>query len=180
MKPVSVVLGNEQLEFLRRMNKTYVNEEGRYIKFQFTGTLFSEPKLRLFKDHILRSYDKFFHGVSPFSEVQCNLNERAADLIDDKDQLPVNFSCLPAAPGSRLINESLGRECALVYNSYCFIGTISCSSCNFHNNDAVKKFFNQAKRGSNCFVDETGTTFFVLKDSATWHTNTGQMVPKFI
>ncbi|KAJ4954600.1 hypothetical protein NE237_011383 [Protea cynaroides] len=179
MKPPMVV-GDEHLEFLRRMNKTYVNEDERYIKFQFRGTVFSEPKLRLFKDNKLRYYDKLCHSVVPFTKVQCNLNERPADLMGSNVQLPVTFSGLPSAPASRIINESLGKDCAFVYNSYCFIGDICCSSGTFRNNDAVKKFFNEAQHGKNCFVDETGTTFFVLMDSAIWHTNVDRTVPKFI
>ncbi|KAJ4956895.1 hypothetical protein NE237_013678 [Protea cynaroides] len=182
MIPVPVVLGNEQLEFLRRMNKTYVNEEERYIKFEFRGTVYTEPDQRVFGGHRLRYYDKYVHLSPVFSQVQCNLNEKPADLMESKVQLPINLprAPLPDAPGTRVINESLGKDCALTYNNYCFIGNICCSSGTFHSNEAVTKFFKQAQRGKNCFVDEKGTTFFILMDSVECYTNDDGTVPKFI
>ncbi|KAJ4954712.1 hypothetical protein NE237_014112 [Protea cynaroides] len=177
-----VVLGNEQLEFFRRMNKTYVNEEERYIKFEFNGTVFSEPKKWYVGGYKLRYFDKYHHLCDIFSEVQCNLNERPPDLIQSKVQLPVNVprSTSPNAPASRVINESLGKDCAFAYNQYCYIGKICCSSGTFHSNEAVTKFFKEAKRGKNCFVDEKGTTFFTLSDSVECYTNDDRTVPKFI
>ncbi|KAJ4955593.1 hypothetical protein NE237_012376 [Protea cynaroides] len=173
-----VVLGNDHLQFLRRMNKTYVNEDERYIKFQFSGTVYSTPPL--YGDNIIRYFDKKYHAGPPFSKVQCNTNERPADLIQSKVQLPNGCPREADAPASRIINDCMGKDSAFTYNGYCFIGKICCSSGDFRNNNIVEKFFNEAQRGSNCFVDETGTTFFVLKDSLDWYTNVAKTVPKFI
>ncbi|KAJ4957032.1 hypothetical protein NE237_013961 [Protea cynaroides] len=177
-----VVLGNEQLDFLRRMNKTYVNEEERYIKFEFKCTLYSEPNQRLFGGHSLRYYDKYVHLTPIFNWVKSDLNETPADLIESKVQLPINLPRAPSpdASASILINEYLGKDCAFTYNSYCFIGKICCSSGTFHSNEAITKFFKEERRGKNCFVDEKGTTFFSLRDSVECYTNVDQTVPKFI
>ncbi|KAJ4954374.1 hypothetical protein NE237_011157 [Protea cynaroides] len=163
----SVVLGNDPLEFLRRMNRIYVNDKGRYIKFQFSGTVFSGP--RELKDNILRYYNEDYLGIAPFSQVQCNSNEEVADLIPSDVQLPAPLiAANDIDDASWIINEALGNHCAFTYNSYCFIGFISSASSNFRNNDVIQKFFNEHNLGPLCFVDETGTTFLVLNGSMQW------------
>ncbi|KAJ4956269.1 hypothetical protein NE237_013052 [Protea cynaroides] len=176
----SVVLGDDPLEFLRRMNRTYVNDEGRYIKFQFRSTMFSG--LQELKDNILRYYDKDYLGIAPFSQVQCNSNEKVAALRPSKVQLPNDFIARNDGDASWIINEALGSHCAFTYNSYCFIGFISSASGNFHNNDVVKKFFDENNLGPNCFVDATGTTFVVLNGFIQWWKSspTDKVVPAFV
>ncbi|KAJ4955553.1 hypothetical protein NE237_012336 [Protea cynaroides] len=164
------------------MNKNYIDEDERYIKFEFCGTVYSEPKPQRILDDKIRYYNKYYHSGPPFSQVQCNLNEKAVELIESRVLLSLNLpGASPlAAPASRIINESLGKDCAFTYNSYCFIGKIWCDCGDFRFNDAVENFFNQTQRGSNCFVDEMGTTFFVLSDFVDGYTNVDKTVPKFI
>ncbi|KAJ4957097.1 hypothetical protein NE237_013880 [Protea cynaroides] len=173
-----MVVGNNPLEFMLRMNKTYVNHEGRYIKFQFRGAKFFGP--REIKDDMVRYYDKDYMANAPFSRVQCNSREKAADLPQSKVQLPTVFSSANDGSAVWIINESLGYYSAFTYNNYCFIGNISEHSGNFRYDNVVKSFFDQNRLGPNCFVDEMGTTFFVLKDSTNWWTNGGKVVPSFV
>ncbi|KAJ4955383.1 hypothetical protein NE237_012166 [Protea cynaroides] len=173
-----VIFGNNYLEFMLRMNKTYVNHEGRYIKLQFRGAKFFGP--REIKDDMVRYYDKDYMAIAPFSQVQCNSREKPADLTQSKVQLPTVLSSANDDSGSWIVNQSLGKYCAFTYNSYCFIGNISDHSGDFRYNNVVKSFFDHCKLGPNCFVDEMGTTFFVLKDSTNWWKNSGKVVPSFV
>ncbi|KAJ4970848.1 hypothetical protein NE237_003947 [Protea cynaroides] len=193
--PNNLLFGNDILEFLRRINRRYVNYDEFYLSFDFRGTVFSggEEK-REFADNILRFYDKNWHVANPlmcasthpikvpFNQVQCVVNEIPPPLVKGDVVLPTLLPFYCNQPTIRIVNECLDNQCSFVYNRYCFVGTITDVSDNFRRDSAVQHFFNKEycslNLGKNCYVDKRVKTFFVFSDDSDWYSNIDHREPK--
>ncbi|XP_042478822.1 uncharacterized protein LOC122059846 isoform X3 [Macadamia integrifolia] len=175
----SRVLGDRTdfLEFLPRMNRTFVNEKGAYLKFDFIATKNPRP----LGDNVVRYYDKDFVMQNPFKLVQFDKNERVNDIIQHEVSFPASFSGGSQKYASWIVYEALGNDCAFTLRNICLIGKIMKASDTFRKNALVSVFFEQSQHGENCYVDALATTFFVFETEKTyWWDNVEKKPPKFI
>ncbi|XP_042479279.1 uncharacterized protein LOC122060157 [Macadamia integrifolia] len=160
----SRVLGDRTnfLEFFLRMNRTFVNEKGTYLKFDFIA---SNPSiLRDWPDNTVRYYDKDFIMHNPFKLVQFDVNECPTDTLQQEVSFPGASKATSGKYATWIVNEALGNNCAFQFKNFCFIGKITKEASGiFRKNALVSVFFEQNQHGENCYVDALATTFFVLK-----------------
>ncbi|XP_042505245.1 uncharacterized protein LOC122081911 isoform X1 [Macadamia integrifolia] len=157
----SRVLGGQTnfLGFLLRMNRTFVNKNGTYLKFDFIAAKCSGVK----NDNVLRYFDKDFALIKPFKLVQFDANECATDIIERNASGPGLWTNQSQKDAAWIVNEALGNSCSFMLNGICFIGKLTKASGTFCNNALVSVFFEQTQHGENCYVDALATTFFVLE-----------------
>ncbi|XP_042506819.1 uncharacterized protein LOC122083175 [Macadamia integrifolia] len=178
----SRVLGERTnfFEFLRRMNRTFVNEKGTYLKFEFKTVNFSEPKY-VFYDSI-GYIDKDFIMSDPFKLVQFDTNARPTDIESRRVLLPSGGGrTLSSNASDWIVNGALGNDCAFTFKDFCFIGKITRVFDTFRDNALVTIFFEQSQHGERCYVDALATTFFLLnKEEIPLYKTNGKVAPKFI
>ncbi|XP_043714888.1 uncharacterized protein LOC122663268 [Telopea speciosissima] len=166
-------LGGETdfLGFLLKMNRTFVNKEGTYLKFDFIATKSST----VVNDNILYYLDKDFALIKPFRLVQFDVNESAIDIIERKFSAPTSWTGGTSDKyASWIVNEGLGNDSAFTLKGICFIGKITKTSGSFRSNALVSVFFEHNQHRENCYVDALATTFFVLKTEKITSWNNGE------
>ncbi|XP_042506820.1 uncharacterized protein LOC122083176 [Macadamia integrifolia] len=147
----SRVLGGQTdfLEFLCRMNRTFVDKNGTYLKFDFIATKNSNTP----QDNILRYYDKDLALHDPFKLVQFDANECAIEIGEREVSVPLSWTFTSEKYASWIVNEAMGNDSAFTYKGIRFVGKITKASGTFHKNALVSVFFEQSQHGENCFVD---------------------------
>ncbi|XP_042485427.1 uncharacterized protein LOC122065665 [Macadamia integrifolia] len=174
----SRVLGDptDCLEFFRRMNRTFVNEKGTYLKFEFiTAKL---PRMEAID--FVGYYNKDLVLKNPFKLVQFDKNEPVTDIVKRDVFFPGSYSFRGNDGDATMIADE-ALDCAFTFKDFCFIGKITKTSGTFRMNALVSVFFEQTQHGQNCYVDDMATTFFVLKTEKipTWNIN-GKRALEFI
>ncbi|KAJ4979086.1 hypothetical protein NE237_009866 [Protea cynaroides] len=154
------------LGFLGRMkNKTFVNNEGEYLKFEFNATTVkvSGVSEEIYNPSSVAYIDSANVIYDPFMMVQYDKSESPQPISEGRVSLPERFTEEEIFPFNQyLVGLSSTREVAFLVENLCFLGKITrVSDENFRNNALVTEFFERLPPGQFGYVDALAKTFFV-------------------